>query len=273
MDHYTTLGVQKGASQEDIKKAYRKLAMQHHPDRTGGDDTKFKQIQEAYATLSDVNKRAEYDNPQPQHNFGNPFGGMGGFEDIFAQQFGFNVNRGRPRHQHKNKDVQLHYVLDIVDCFNGKGMTVRYRLPSGRNEFVDVAIPPGCKDGDLVKISGYGDDTVPHLPRGDLLLRISIRKDKYWSIDGLDVLHSLDIDIFDLIIGTEKVIVMPTGKSISLTIPRGSQPGVTFRIQGYGIPNNQTGRTGILFVKLNASVPKIDDIEIIDQLRLMKQKI
>ena len=105
-DYYTELGVGKSASQDEIKRAYKKQAMQHHPDRTGGDDTRFKQINEAYSTLKDPRKRQEYDNPpQQQFNTGNPFnpGGMGGFEDVFAQ-FGFR--HPQQRQQQRNQEHQ-----------------------------------------------------------------------------------------------------------------------------------------------------------------------
>src|SRR5210317_116916 len=101
MDYYSILGVSKNASDKELKSAYKKLSMQHHPDRTGGDDSKFKEINEAYSTLKDPQKRQEYDNPQPQGFGPNGFGGMGGFEDLFSQ-FGFRHPQQRQR---QNQDI------------------------------------------------------------------------------------------------------------------------------------------------------------------------
>ena len=205
MDYYSILGVSKNASQDEIKKAYRKLAMQHHPDK-GGDEEKFKQVSTAYDTLSDPGKRSEYDNPQPQFNWQNGAPGNNPFGDIFGQQFGFNPFGSR-RPQNKNKDIQLNYTLDLKDCFLGRSLTLRYRLPSGRDEFVDVNIPPGCKDGDVVQI------------------------------------------------------------------PRGSNPDTTFSVQGYGIPNDRTGKRGTMYVKLKAKTLKVSDATLIEKLTKIRNSL
>lgn len=269
MDYYTLLGVQKNAPPEEIKKAFRKLSMKHHPDR-GGDETKFKQINEAYAVLSDPQKRADYDNPQPQFNFrSNDFSGFG--FDPFEAMFNGGFNRA-PRRP-KNKDIHINYVLDFADQFTGRGITASYRLPSGKLEGIDIQIPAGVKSGDVIRFDGYGDDTDQRFPRGDLFLKIKIRNISNWQRDGLDVITSTKVSIFDLLLGTEININIPDGKTVKLKVPKGTQPNTTFSIHGYGIPNLKTGKKGSVYVKLLGTVPTIEDENILNQLQGIKNEV
>lgn len=279
MDYYSILGIPKNASDQDIRKAYKKMSMQHHPDR-GGDEEQFKKINEAYSTLKDPQKRAAYDNPQPQWRFnsedvGPGFGGFhqghphfGAFEDIFSG-FGFG---GPQRQMRKNRDVQLSYKLDIRDTFHGRGVTINYRLPSGKNEILDIRIPPGVKDGDVVRIQGWGDDSVAQLPRGDLLLRIRLSIPKGWDINGLDLITSRHVDIFDLMLGTSVRIDTFDNRTIEVKVPKGSQPGTTFSVNGYGL-TDQSGRRGKIYVKILASIPKIEDQDILNKIKDIKTRL
>lgn len=265
MDYYNTLGVSRNTPIEEIKKSYRKLAMQHHPDRTNGDDTKFKQINEAYDTLGNPDKKRAYDMQFQQHRFN-----TGNFNDFFGQHSGFREPTYR---QHKNRDIQLPYTLDIRECFTGKGATLRYGLPSGKSETVDVHIPPGCKDGDIVKIPGYGDDSIPNIPRGDLVLRVRVQTPKGWAIDNFDLLHSKEVSIFDLLIGADINVDTVDGKTLSLKIPKGTQSGTTFTVRNYGLPNNRTGKRGVLYIKVKGRVPNITDESVLETLRGIKNNI
>lgn len=269
MDYYSVLGVSKNASPEDIKKAYRKLAMENHPDRTGGDDRKFKQINEAYDTLKDPNKKAAYDNPQPRFDSMHMSGG--GFEDIFSQMFHQGMRRHPPRQ--KNKDIRLSYTLDFKDIFTGRGISVQYKLPSGKLEFLDVRIPAGVKHGDVVNFAGYGDDTIKHLPRGNLTLQIKVRNIKNWTRDGDNIYTTFPIHVLDLILGTEIELHIPNGKNMKLTVPPGTKPETTFSMNGFGVPNVNNNRPGNVYVKVKGVVPKIDDKNILDKIRTLRNEI
>jgi len=268
MDYYSILGVDKTASASDIKRAYRKLASTHHPDK-GGDAKLFQQIQAAYDILGDPEKRQQYDNPQPQFrfnstNFNNPGGDP--FEQIFAQ---FRQPPRRP----KNRDVHIQYVLDFADQFTGRGITANYKLPSGNTESIDIKIPAGVNHGDVIRLEGYGDNSDNRFPRGDLLLKIKIRNLAGWQRDHLDVITSINVSVFDLLLGTELNVDIPDGKTIKLKIPKGTQPNTTFSIQGYGIQNIKTGKKGSVFVKILGEVPKIDDTSTLEKLTKIKNKI
>jgi DnaJ-class molecular chaperone len=268
MDYYSILGINKNASEQDIRKAYKKLSMKHHPDR-GGNEEQFKKINEAYSTLKDPQRRSAYDNPQPQYNFNTSNMG-GGFEDIFSHAFGPGFAR---QQRQRNRDIQLQYTIDLKDSFTGKNITIQYQLPSGRPEVVDIRIPPGCRPGETVRIPGYGDDSIPNLQRGNLMLRVNLTVPPGWDIDNFDLIHSLEVGVLDLMTGCEKPVHSPEGKSINLKIPKGTQPGTTFSVQGYGLPNHKTGKRGSIFVKIKGKVPKINDDKVLNQLEMIKHRL
>ena len=269
MDYYSILGLQKNATDKDIRKAYKKMSMKHHPDR-GGDEEKFKLVNEAYQTLGDQQKRNEYDNPQPQYNFNtsnSPF--TSGFEDVFSQ-FGFKTHRpGR----YRNKDIRLSYTLEFNDIFTGRGISLAYKLPSGRQEFIDVKIPAGVKNNDVINFAGYGDDSVPQLPRGNLILNIRIPNHPLWrrDQDNLHVTHKLSV--FDLILGTDVEITTPTNRKFNLHVPRGTKPSTTFSIAGHGVPNVNTSRPGNLYIKIEGVVPNITDESMLEKIKDIRNEI
>ena len=269
MDYYSILGVSKNASQDEIKRAYRKLAMQHHPDR-GGDAGKLQEINQAYDTLKDPVKRTQYDNPQPQYRFTtsqNPFGP--GFEDMFSH-FGFNQPQ---RRQRRNRDVRLSYTLDFIDIFTGRGISLAYKLPSGRQEFIDIKIPAGIKNNDVINFAGYGDDSVTNIPRGNLILNLRVPNHPIWRRDEDNLHMTTSVSVFDLLLGTSIELTTPTNKKISLNIPQGTKPGTTFSIAGHGVPNVNTSRQGNLYIKIDGIIPKITDEQILQQLKDIRNEI
>ena len=258
MDYYQILGVNRNASQEEIKKAYRTAAMKHHPDR-GGDTNKFKEIEEAYRTLSDDSKRAEYDNPQSQFREFN-FGG-GGFEQFFGQGSPFGDIFGfQPRRPPVNRDIQLQTSIPLEDAFYGKEILANVQLLSGREQTINVKVPRGIHEGTTLRLSGMGDDSVPNLPRGNIMLTIHILEHPIFKRQGDDLVIEQEITAIDAMIGSIIRITSIDGKSLETQVPAGVQNDAILALAGYGMPNfNDPSRRGRLLVKLKIRIPNITE--------------
>lgn len=281
MDYYSTLGVDRAASPDDIKSAYRKLAMKHHPDR-GGDQKKFQQITEAYETLSNPEKKAFYDHGGGQQD--NPFGGgfyefrsghpfQGGdpfghpFEDIFTH-FGFQ--KSRPR----NSDLQIKVKISLKDSYLGKTMTIDYPLPSGSNQTLEITIPPGIALGQQIKMAKMGDNSIYELPRGDLIIHIEVDKDNTFSRDDMNLLTKLKINIFDAMLGCKKVIQNIDGSEIELIIHPGAQNGQKYSCQNLGFPSLKYNNVrGDLIVQLIIETPVIKDPELVNIVKNLADRV
>ena len=252
MDYYQTLGVNKNASEQELKSAFKKLSMQHHPDRTGGSDEKFKQINEAYSTLKDPHKRQAYDNPQPQFNSQhfNQGGFQGGFDinDLMGQ-FGFGA-----RQQMRNNDITIGCNISIAEVYTGKSVLATYRLNNGREQTVDIKIPVGVRNGDKVRYSGMGQHDIQQIPPGDLFVQIVIQSTNEFEVNGLDLITSKRLNVLKLITGVYATISVPGGANVNLNIPGGTQPGTILKITGKGLPNRQ-GNPGNILVKIIGQTP------------------
>jgi len=269
MDYYSTLGVSRNATPDEIRKAYKKQSMQHHPDR-GGNEEQFKKVNEAYSTLKDPQKRAAYDNPQPRFNSGQ-FNNQGfGFEDIFSEMF---RNNPRQRPQVKNPDINLAVSIDIPDLYTGKNVYVTYSLRSGTQEKVEINIPKGISDGQVIRYKGLGDNSIKELPRGDLYVKIKVRNNKQWHREGYDLHGEKLVNVLDLVLGTEISIDTPDGKGLLLKIPKGTNPDTIFSIHGYGIPDIKRGRQGILYIRIKGITPKVVDNKILKRLEKLRNGI
>jgi curved DNA-binding protein len=268
MDYYSILGVPKGASEDEIKKAYRKLAAKHHPDK-GGDTAKFQELQQAYETLSDPARRQQHDNPQPQGfnhgpgGFSFTFGGGSPFDDIFSQ-FGFHPGvdpfaHARQQQQRRNKDLRVQISLNLVDTLQEQQKTISVQTTTGERQTVQVNIPRGVTTGASIKYSGLGDNMMGNLPRGDLYVSFHINSDPLYQVHGMDLLYQCDVHAVDAMLGTQADIPGLDGRVFNINIPAGVTPGTKFRIpnQGlYSLENHNGHIRGSLIVDVNVIIPK-----------------
>ncbi|MGO9664750.1 MAG: DnaJ C-terminal domain-containing protein [Polyangia bacterium] len=285
-DLYKILGVSEDASEDAIKKAYRKLAKENHPDATGGDKKKterFKEVNEAYTVLSDQQKRREYDrlraapvgaDGMPEgfdpDAFAQVFGGgsggahVGGFGDLgdmFANLFGnagqFTRGRGRSRAQARGADM----VGNLQVTFKDAALGARQTLRSGSGKSVDVNIPAGVETGARLRVPGQGALAPRSGQPGDLYLDIVVQPDAHLRRSGDDVELALPLTLGEAVLGTQ--IDVPTlDGTVRLTIPPGTSSGAKLRLRGKGIKRPEGGR-GDQLCRVEIIVPRLkpDDVE------------
>jgi curved DNA-binding protein len=250
--------------------------MLHHPDR-GGNEEEFKKVNEAYQTLRDNQKRQQYDNPGPDFSFNsqhfqqgrNPFAGTP-FEDIFGRNPAGQHGRGpTPR----NRDITLQAKIDLEEVLLGKNLIIQYTLSNRNLETVTVDVPPGARHGDTIKYQGLGDNGDPRFPRGDLNVRMHINKHRQWARDGDNLIAKIDTNVFDFLTGGAIIVKTLDKKELELKIPKGTQPGQTFNIPGYGVPNLQTGKRGNVYITVNAHIPIIKDEGLIQKVTQLKNEL
>ena len=270
---YETLGVPKGASEDEIKKAYRKLAAKHHPDR-GGDTAKFQEIQSAYETLSDPQKRAQHDNPFQHHqgpngsHFEFHFGGAGP-EDIFAQFFnqGFGGHPfQRQAQSRRNKDLRINLQVTLAETLQDQRKSVSVQTTKGERFTVDVNIPRGVGNGTTIKYSQLGDNFFDSLTRGDLYVIINIIADQRFELHGLNLVSNLEINSIEAMTGCDKIIQGIDGREFSIKIPKACQFGTKFGLQGQGLYQMNSNVRGDLIVNVTIKTLTLTD----DQLNILR---
>lgn len=257
MTHYEILGVSKSATPDEIKKAYRKLASQHHPDK-GGDVKKFQEIEQAYRILSDPEQRQQYDNPRPQHTqFHWNAGDMGDIGDIF-RQFGFGFGGGHPfgQREKRNKDLRINIDLPLVTTLEEQSKTVSVQTTNGHRETVEVKIPRGVHTGSQIKYAGLGDNLFSTIPRGDLYVHFTVHPAEGFGVNGLDLYTESKVNCLLAITGGSFVAKGLDGREYDITIAPGTQPGTKFRLPNQGLFGLNSPQRGALFVEMNVFVPK-----------------
>lgn len=271
MNYYEVLGVPRESTPEDIKRAYRKLANQWHPDKPNGDANKFREVQEAYEILSDPEKRAAYDNPRPQgfhFNFG---GGPAGFDDFLAEMFqggfrGFHQQQTRT----KNNDSLVDININLHQAFNGANLEF---LINNRRETIYIA--PGTREGTKIRLQGRGPKQYQDLPAGDLIIRVRhIVMPQGVARDQDDLYMQIGVNALDLITGGEVELEHPSGKVLKVRVPSGTQSGSKLRLSNLGFtnPGNQS-QLGHLYVIVQAEIPVITNPELLDQLTKIRGEI
>lgn len=266
MDYYSTLGINRNASQDEIKKAYRKMAMEHHPDR-GGDEKKFKQISEAYEILSDPQKKQMVDmgvDPKNQHRGGGfnqgPFEfhfGANNFEDIFSN-FGFG---GFRNHVQRNKTISLMVDLTLEDVLKGKDLDAEVIIPNGKKKIISINIPSGIDEGQQIRYQGMGDNSIPNIPAGDLIVNIRIIPHKTFRREGDNIIVEKIISAWDAMLGTKIDIDTLDHKKLEISVPAGSQPDTVLSCRGEGLPNMRNRQRGHLLIKIKVKIPRIVENE------------
>jgi curved DNA-binding protein len=259
MDHYQTLGVAKNATPDEIKKAYRKLASQHHPDK-GGDTVMFQKIEEAYRILSDPEQRQQYDMPQPQ-GFSN-FNGPGGFNfnvngmdmgDIFNQMFG--GQRSRPQKPMFRTTV----AISLQQSYSGSQQVLNLQTQQGISS-VTVNIPKGVDNGNQIRYDNLIDGA-------SLIVEFRVHPDLKFDRQGSDLYTNFKISVLDLIVGTKVEFTTLSGKTFEVNVPPNTQPFMQLKIAGQGMPIPNTNRYGDQILLLKPFIPDKMDSRIIDSIK------
>lgn len=286
-DYYKTLGVEKSASDEEVKRAFRKLAHQYHPDKKTGNEAKFKEVNEAYGVLSDKTKRAQYDrfgssdgasgfNPGQggagfnPGDFGFDFSGFqGGFnggdfdsgnlEDIISSIFG-----GGGRRVRKGRDIQVDIELTFEESIFGADKKISVNSPVAAHKDVSFKVPPGIEDGQMIRMTGLGENppagkagqqnqaTQP----GDLYIKVHVRRHPTLRKDGLNLVTDLSIKLSDALLGADVPLSTLDG-NVSLKVPSGTNTGQILRVKGKGVPHAAGSKTrGDLYVRITVKLPE-----------------
>ncbi len=281
-DYYQTLGVPRSAKPDEIRSAYRKLAMQYHPDRNAGNkaaEDKFKEVNEAYQVLSDAEKRARYDQlgsayqswqsrggqggfnwdewaarggrgRQTNVNVEDLFGGMGGFSDFFETLFGgaagaAGYQQAGSAFRGRKQAQETPVSITLQEAFQGTS-----RILESENKRVQVKIPAGVKTGSKVRAAGGGS------AGNDIYLKVTVQPDSRFERDGDNLHTQASVDVFTALLGGEAEVETMTGK-VKLTIPAGTQPEQLIRLAGRGMPSlKNADKKGDLFVRIKIQMPK-----------------
>ena len=293
-DYYKILGLSKTASAEEIKKAYRKLAMKYHPDRNRDDkdaESRFKDISEAYAVLSDKEKRKQYNTfgsegfqsrftqedifrdfdfgdifrefgfkggGRGQNIFSNMFGGMGqtGFGRGGASYHSpFGAQGGRPR-PIKGKDIEYRLSLTLEEAFENTEKVISYKSGNLNQDNVSVKIPAGISTGKKLRLQGKGHPGLNGGSNGDLYIQVQILNHPLFKRENDDLSLAKEIKFSEAVLGTEIEVQTIDGKTLRLKVPPGTQGNAKFRLKGYGMPHINSKGRGDAYVVVNISVPK-----------------
>ena len=275
-NYYDILGVSEDASYDQIKKAFKDIAKKEHPDR-GGDEARFKEANEAHDTLKSSQKRHDYDTMRKfggpkqgggQHPFfnedifGDFFSGFQNGDMDFGGKFNFTQGPGQARtfrsSNRGNRNVQVRMALSIKEAMTHNDKTINYKLPSGRDEFATVKIPAGVQHGVTFKFPGMGDDAIKNVPRGDLMVIMSVLDSDGYTRKGNDLYTDKTIDCFQAIRGHDFNLKTLEDKIIKVKVPAGTQANTILQVKGQGMPVHKTiGIRGNLYVKVHVLIPQL----------------
>lgn len=284
-DYYQILGVGRGASDKEIRNAYRKLARKHHPDLNPSDkaaEARFKEASEAYEVLSDPEKRKLYDRfgaewqkaaaaEKAGVNVGGDFGGFhtsgrgstvdfgtdfdaNGLGDIFDQLFG-GGSRARASRPRRGQDIEYRASITLEEAYAGTLRTLQVRRPDGSSQSLEVKVPAGVKDGSRVRVAGKGGPGVAGGPAGDLYLVTSIVPHSLFRREGDDLHTGVEVPLHTAVLGGEVFVPTPKGTRLALKLPAETQNGQSFRLSGQGMPRLGGSGRGDLYAEIKVVLP------------------
>jgi curved DNA-binding protein len=283
-DYYQILDVPRTASAEEIRKAYRKLARQYHPDINPGNkeaENRFKEINEAHEVLSDPEKRKTYDAaaaawregrrpagagaPGGQDSYRTTteadledlFGGENPFSDFFSSLFG--TPRGpRPPRSTRGRDLDYPLEVTLAEAYSGGQRLLEVQQPDGTTRRVEVSIPAGVRDGTRIRMGGLGG---PGNPPGDLYLGVTVLPSPQYTREGDDLVVRVPVKLSTAALGGEVEVPKPDGKRLLLRVPAGTQDGRRIRLRGQGMPRavsrpDRVGERGDLYAEVHVQLPQ-----------------
>ena len=280
-NYYDILGVRDTASADEIKSAFKNLAREHHPD-VGGNEERFKEVSEAYDTLSDDAKRAEYDTylkygafagaaNQGAHSWntrgqqGNwqtvtDYGDMSAWSTIFesmrAGEGAFGTEWNFPRRKTKGRNVEVTLEVSFEEAFKGAEKRVTVKTGDGVSQQIDVKIPAGAVEGGKLRYKGKGAAGTRGGASGDLIIVTAIKPHKLYARKGADVLFDLPVSVAEAALGAQIVVPAPDGSKVKLRVPKGTQEGAVLAIRGKGAPRVKGDGNGDLKATVRIIVPK-----------------
>ena len=250
MDYYKTLGIERGASEDDVKRAYRKLASIHHPDK-GGDTAKFQEIQAAYEAITS----GKADQPQG-----------GGFNDLHEM---FNMGRRAGARSWtfntgwddnvKNPDVNISIPCTLKEAHTGFTKTIEFTLPDKTSKRLSVTFPPGCNRDVKIRYTGEGGQMVQNLPASDLYVKLDISNDSTWVLNGKDLYIDIVISVWQAMCGATAKIIDIDETEIEITIPPGTQHGTQLRLRNRGFNIRGSTARGNGYVNVRVKIPAISE--------------
>ncbi len=267
-DYYKTLGIEKNANEDEIKKAFRKLAHLYHPDKKDGDEAKFKEVNEAYSVLSDNNKRAQYDNFGSAGPGRDGFGGQGGFN---SSDFGFdfsgfqggNFDSGDlndilssifgGRRMRRGRDIAVDMELTFEESIFGIERKIHINSKLTKQSEVVVRIPAGIENGQRIRMTGLGE-ILDGGATGDLIIKTRVKPHSKIRKEGYNLVMDIGILLTEALLGAERIIETLDG-NLTLKIPQGTNSGTILRVKGKGVPVGESKR-GDLYVRITVRIPE-----------------
>ncbi len=256
-DPYQILGLSFGANDEDVKRAYRKLAMQYHPDRNPGDkdaEEHFKEINAAHDAIKNGWRPGTHD---PFHHF-RAAGGTADFGFGFSGNLNDLLSALHAQHARRNRDIEVQAQITLEEAFSGTELNFTARNDT-KTLIINVKVPPGVDTGSRIRVPQAGDDAYPSMTPGDLFVVIHVTPHSRLVRRGKNLLTTASIDLFDMLLGTSIKVISIDGKEIQVTVPPDSRPGQHLRLPGLGMPvANETTR-GDMLIGFDVVYPVLSD--------------